>query len=273
MKNRCVHTGNEVFLSKQNFIHNLLYNLTKMVSYSVEKRSEMIGAIKAGATFSDVAQRYRCQKRTVIKTWNRYQTTGSVKDKTRPGRPKILTARTERRMVRKHKSNPFLTAPESGDQWNVSRHTVYRILKKYGLKCQKPVKVPIISAKNKKMRRFFSEKTRSWDHQWRQMLWSDESRFCLHQNDGTVNIYRQKNTRYEKRNQLHFNRWKTGGVMVWAGISYNYRTNLVFIDGNLNAERYINEILTTEVVPFLQAYPKVLYFQQDNSAPHSAAIT
>ena len=139
-------------------------------------------------------------KRTVIKTWNRYQTTGSVKDKTRPGRPKILNSRTERRMVRKHKSNPFLTAPESSDQWNVSRWTVYRILRKYGLKCQKPVKVPIISAKNKKMRRFFSDKKRSRD-QWRQMLWSDESRFCLHQNDGRVNIYCQKNTRYEKRNQ------------------------------------------------------------------------
>ena len=111
MKNRCVHTGNEVFLSNQNFIHNLLYNLTKMVGYSVEKRRELIGAIKSGATFSDVAQRYGCQKRTVKKTWNRYQTTGSVKDKTRPGRPKILTARTERRMVRKHKSNPSLQHP------------------------------------------------------------------------------------------------------------------------------------------------------------------
>ena len=61
--------------------------------------------------------------------------------------------------------------------------------------------------------------------------------------------------------------------MVWAGILYNYRTKLVFIDGNLNAERYINEILTTEVVPFLQAYPEVLYFQQDNATPHSAAVT
>ena len=27
------------------------------------------------------------------------------------------------------------------------------------------------------------------------------------------------------------------------------------------------------MVPFLQAYPEVLYFQQDNAAPHSAAVT
>ena len=112
------------------------------------------------------------------------------------------------------------------------------------------------------MRRFFSDKTRSWDHQWRQMLWSDENRFCLHQNDGRVNIYRKKNTRYAKRNQLHFNRWKTGGVMVWAGISNNYRTNLVFIDGNLNAERYINKILTTEVVLFYKFTPRYCIFNK-----------
>ena len=28
-----------------------------------------------------------------------------------------------------------------------------------------------------------------------------------------------------------------GGVMVWAGISYGQRTQLHFIDGNLNAQR------------------------------------
>ena len=34
-----------------------------------------------------------------------------------------------------------------------------------------------------------------------------------------------------------------GGVVVWAGISYGQRTQLHFIDGNLNAQRYSDEIL------------------------------
>ena len=33
-----------------------------------------------------------------------------------------------------------------------------------------------------------------------------------------------------------------GGVMVWAGISYGQQINLHFIDGNLNAQRYRDEI-------------------------------
>ena len=40
-----------------------------------------------------------------------------------------------------------------------------------------------------------------------------------------------------------------GGVMVWAGISYGQRTQLHFIDGYLNAQRYCDEILRPIVRP------------------------
>ena len=40
-----------------------------------------------------------------------------------------------------------------------------------------------------------------------------------------------------------------GGLMVWAGISYGLRTQLHFIDGNLNAQKYHDEILRPAVRP------------------------
>ena len=61
--------------------------------------------------------------------------------------------------------------------------------------------------------------------------------------------------------------------MVWAGISATAKTDLVFIDGNLNGQRYIDEVLTPHVLPFLRhmsvADP---IFQDDNARPHRAAI-
>ena len=39
------------------------------------------------------------------------------------------------------------------------------------------------------------------------------------------------------------------GVMKWAGISYGPQTQLHFIDGSLNAQRYRDEILRPIVVP------------------------
>ncbi len=42
-----------------------------------------------------------------------------------------------------------------------------------------------------------------------------------------------------------------GGVMVWAGICYGQRTQVHFIDGILNAQRYRDEILRPIVVSFI----------------------
>jgi hypothetical protein len=61
-----------------------------------------------------------------------------------------------------------------------------------------------------------------------------------------------------------------GGVMVWAGISYRQRTQLHFIDGNLNAEKYHDEILRSIVVPLIRRHH--LMFQNDNARAHVARI-
>ncbi len=61
-----------------------------------------------------------------------------------------------------------------------------------------------------------------------------------------------------------------GGVMVWAGICYGQRTQLHFIDGILNAQRYRDEILRPIVVPFIHDHHLML--QHDNARPHVARI-
>ena len=58
--------------------------------------------------------------------------------------------------------------------------------------------------------------------------------------------------------------------MMWGGISYGYRTSG---NSNLNAQRYIDQILRPVLVPFLQAHPVVSTFQQDNACHHTAQLT
>ena len=61
--------------------------------------------------------------------------------------------------------------------------------------------------------------------------------------------------------------------MVWAGISATAKTNLVFIDGNLNGKRYIDKVLTPHVLPFLRQMPVGdPIFQDDNARPQRARI-
>jgi hypothetical protein len=45
-----------------------------------------------------------------------------------------------------------------------------------------------------------------------------------------------------------------GGVIIWAGISCGQQTQLHFINGNLNAQRYHDEILRPTVRPIFVRY-------------------
>ena len=61
-----------------------------------------------------------------------------------------------------------------------------------------------------------------------------------------------------------------GEVMVWADISYGQRTQLLFINGNLNAQRYRDKILRPICVPFIHRLH--LMFQHDSAQAHVARI-
>ena len=47
--------------------------------------------------------------------------------------------------------------------------------------------------------------------------------------------------------------------MVWGWISYTARTDLVVVNGNMTADRYMNQIVDPHIniIPFLNAYGPV----------------
>ena len=57
--------------------------------------------------------------------------------------------------------------------------------------------------------------------------------------------------------------------MVWGAVRFGWRSNLVIVDGTLTSQRYINEILSTEVVPHFHNHGNDI-FMQDNARPHVA---
>ncbi|CAH1382776.1 unnamed protein product, partial [Tenebrio molitor] len=51
---------------------------------------------------------------------------------------------------------------------------------------------------------------------------------------------------------------RTVGVMVWGAISYRSRSPLIFIQGSMNARRYVQEVLQLLLVPYVQDIPNGL---------------
>ena len=74
-------------------------------------------------------------------------------------------------------------------------------------------------------------------------MFSDESRYLLYRADGRQRVYRRDKQCYRDNCLVEHDQFGGGGLMVRAGISYGHRTPLVFIDGSLTAQRYVDVVL------------------------------
>lgn len=100
------------------------------------------------------------------------------------------------------------------------------------------------------------------------MMWTDESRFTLDFHDGRIRVHRMVGERYSPCCISEHDRYGGGSVMIWAGIWYGGRTVAVIVNGNLNGERYLSNIISPIVIPTVNELN--LIFQDDNARPHRA---
>ena len=61
--------------------------------------------------------------------------------------------------------------------------------------------------------------------------------------------------------------------MMWGGISYKVRIELIFINGDaLTASRYIEEFLIEHMVPYTPRIGEEFLLMLHNDRPHAARI-
>jgi hypothetical protein len=100
---------------------------------------------------------------------------------------------------------------------------------------------------------------------------SDESRFGLYSDNQRLWIRRGV---YSENTFISHPKYELS-LMVWSAIGYNYKSPLIFIEGNINADGYI-ELLQTHGIfdDIKKAFgEKPVYFQQDGAPAHTAKRT
>ncbi len=176
---------------------------------------------------------------------------------------------------RKATVTQITTRYNQGMQNTISERTTHQTLKQMGYSSRRQHRVPLQSAKNRKQRLQFTQAHKNWTiEDWKNVAWSDESRFLLRHSDGRVRIWRKEHESMDPSCLV----WMVqvgggGGVLVCGIFSWYTLGPLIPIDHRLNATAYPS-IVADHVHPFMTTvYPSSDgYFQQDNAPCHQAQI-
>ena len=248
-------------------------------SLSPNDRAMAVGMLDAGQSARDVARRFGVSHSTILRLNERFQTTRSVKDRPRSGRPKKTTLAQDRYLRNLTLRTRVITARslqgcfQRATGIRVSDQTVRNRLRAANLRSYRPALRTPLTNGHRRVRRDWCRRHVRWNlRQWSTVYFSDESRFNVKFNDGRIRVYRRKGERYCDVNVMPYNRYGGGSIMVWAGVTLHRRTQLYILNGNLNAARYINEILRPIALPFLRNRGPNAVFQDDNARPHRARV-
>ncbi len=142
-----------------------------------------------------------------------------------------------------------------------------------GSSSRRPHRVPLLSAKNRKRSLQFAQTHQNWTiEDWKNVAWSDESRFLLRHSDGRVRIWYKEHESMDPSCLVSMVQAGGGDVMVGGIFSWHTLGTLVPIKHCLNVTAYLS-IVADHVHPFMTTvYHLLMYFQQDNAPCHKAQI-
>lgn len=245
---------------------------------STEDCAKAVALVADGRSQRYVSRFLHVSLSTVQRALERFRETGRNTRRPGSGRNRKTTAIDDRFIVLNTLRNRHMTSVETKNQLRevrgtaVSVWTVRRRIQEAGLKSYRPAAGPKLLPRHRVARLQFSREHLNWTlAQWRTVLFTDESRFCLHSPDGRERVWRRPGERFAECTFKPRLSHGGGSLMVWAGISMDACTELVVIDGgSLTAQRYIEEVLENYVVPFAPFIGDGFILMQDNARPHSA---
>lgn len=247
---------------------------------SLDLRKRIIALHKRGEGYKKISKALLISKNTVAKVIQKFKTDGTAaKVQRRTGRPRKLTPRQERLVMRKVEENRHASAQQVSKEVeteigvNVSRDTICRTVQRNGMHGCRPRRKPLLKPSHKKARLEFARAHAEKDEgYWDSILWSDESKINLFGTDGFKTVWRRKGEEYKEKCMVPTVKHGGGSVLMWGCMSAAGVGELHFIDGIMNSQMYCS-ILKAKMLPSLRAVGRRAIFQHDNDPKHTSKAT
>ncbi|CAO3610762.1 unnamed protein product [Mucor fragilis] len=198
------------------------------------------------------------------------------------GRPQSVSEQTQR-YIRRLLRTDELDGPQTIQRYlgligvELTVHGIRKLLKIMGFKAKRKIKTNFVSNRNKRLRLRWAKKHRHLTvNQWRQWIFSDETRVSMRGSDGTSYFWTDGGDILLPHQIEPQVQGDGGSVMFWGCITAEGpRYGSIITEGTVNSKAYI-DILKTSLVDTLEYYNmdrKEVRFQQDNATPHTAEST
>ena len=215
----------------------------------------------------------------IRKLCKRFETTASVDNQPGRGRKKSTTAATDSRIVRMALANQRATSGDLNKVLgeagvSVSSRTVRRRLCSAGLKARIPRKKPFLNNIQRQKRvDWAKEHINRGAEEWKWVLWSDETKISIFGSDGVRYVRRRPGE--DGLPQCMTPTMKHPmSVMIWGCMSASGVGRIQVMKGNINASRYICEILEPKLLHSARDLfgTEPFIFQQDGAPCHTAHL-
>ncbi|GFT13555.1 transposable element Tcb1 transposase [Trichonephila clavipes] len=233
-----------------------------------------------GWNISETAEFVNCSHAAVVKVYRAWQNeTVQNQGRGKCGAPRAIDDRGERRLRRCVRADRRATVEQLTTKMNqgatksVSQTTIQRTLLRLGLRSRRLVRASMLTTVHRRRRLEFARQYSSWTStEWRQVAFSDESRFMLHRTDGRWRIRRETSERSHPATTAGTVQAGGGSIMVWGMFSWHSLGSLIIVEGTMDQYKYAS-VLADHVHPYMRiAFPQDDgIFQQDNARCHTAA--
>lgn len=214
---------------------------------------------------------------TVRSFVQRYRKSGSIQNKKSTGRPPKLTPKTKRLLLRHVKNNrkdSVKKIRENLQLHNVTKMTINNTLVKAGLKSHKATRKPLLTPKQRDTRLRWARKYSGENEEfWEKWIFTDESSFLIGSSNGQ-RVRRGTSEALLPDCLAGSKKWGTK-LFFWGGISVHGVSDLVFIDGKMDSDVYIN-VLKEGLLPMYTRYDlskAEMILQEDGDPKHQSAKT
>ncbi len=243
---------------------------------SQDLRKKIISLHKKGEGYKKISKALLISQNTVAKVVQTFKKYGTATISQRcPGRPRKLTPRQERLLMRRveenrHASSLQLFKEVESQTWvTISRNTIWRTLQRNGMHGCRPWKKPLLKPRKKARLEFARAHADKDEDYWDSILWSDETKINVFGTDGFKTVWRRKGEEYKEKCMVPTVKHGGDSVLMWGCMNAAGVGELHFIDGIMNSQMYCS-ILKEKMLPSLRVLGRRALFQHDNDPKHTS---